>query len=591
MPVWIRPLAAHGNTQDGTSYATAYLGLKHASIPWTDGTQDLNICGVHLPPTFTSGDPYVLYGVSSVAGAASSLRKRIIRGDAYPSDPAVIHCGMFQENGSWTDEGGGVWSKALWDSFGRAWGGGGGNGAPATNVFEYDGVDYTWLQYARSLSECQSTAGSTFVAGTGTRRLFVADSSSFTVSETVTGGTSGATSVISAKGSGYLDLTTWNNVSFTAGETVTSAGGSSTVSAAQQYIQGNGLVGDTWYVHTSDGLTPANRVCRPGWGWNPFAPVAWKNIILHGIKFVGAQGWTGGKGTPPTPYHDGFEIRRCVFDGFNGSSILVLNKLHRDVLIDRCEIAWGENGPYHFLLGTDGADLYEKLAGRLENFRFTRNYVHDLGRKERTTITSDNHGVAAQGCDGVLVSGNIFERCGNMVVFWAGADTYAEAAMKNITLSRNVSADPHDEGNFQFRLCYEITDQTEAGQGTYLDATGNKIEYCIGRCSTSFVGMNAVHASSGIVANIPEVSYCYFEGGKRTISQSSARYWNFHNNICKGPVDYFNYHAVGFTANSAFDYNTYLGSPTNDFYSAGVKTGAEWQALGFDVHGTGDPFA
>lgn len=581
MTIWIRPIGAHGNTPDGASYATAYLGIKAARDAGAfSGTEDLNICGVHLPPTFTSGDPFSLYYVSTIASGASARRKRIIRGDAMPGDPCVIHCGLFQEDVAWTDEGGGVWSKTLWDSFGHAWGRGNGNSAPVTAVFEYDGTDYTSLTYCRSLSECQSTAGSTFVAASGDLTVsYKSGGSGFGVGETLTGGTSGASGTVSAVDTGLRRITvqSWNGIAFAAGESITDTGsGTGNVSDSQQYIQGYGLAGDTWYVHTNDGLAPTVRVCRPGWGWNITRRTV--NCIWYGIKFVGSQGWVGGSTEVDTWITDGMEIRHCVFDHFTDYAVLTLPGKNRDVVVDRCDIGFGENGIYGF-----ASTVTLPPFGRdAQNIRITRNYIHDIGLKEWSTITSDNHAIGAQNCTVWNTSGNVIERTGNAIVFFGLWPTYTTTRMSNVMVGRNVVRELHDEGNFQYRFGMDVTDQNVAGTSSGIDATNNLMELNYIDLPTDKAGMGGSICGSGIAANIPTVRNNVFIGGK--FAQSSSRYVDYQNNTAIGPADYFVSNGPGETSIVTFEGNTYSGSPTNDFKHGGVnKTTAEWNALGFDA--------
>lgn len=83
MTTWYcRPAGAHGNSQDGTSYDTAWLGWS--AVVWgvsgVAGGDTLYLCGTHdLTATVTVG----------VHGATSGTGKTVIRGD-YPGDPGVL---------------------------------------------------------------------------------------------------------------------------------------------------------------------------------------------------------------------------------------------------------------------------------------------------------------------------------------------------------------------------------------------------------------------------------------------------------------------------------------------------------------------
>ena len=147
---YVRPAGGNYGSENGTSYANAWDGLKN--VKWgTGGVQPgdtLYVCGLHLADSFQA------QSISVISGTGENARVTI-RGD-YPGDPGVVWGAYKMAWEPWVYEGNNVWSITLYADMNNDW------------YFE-DITSGSWVVLDKeiTLQACQGNPGSFYAASWG----------------------------------------------------------------------------------------------------------------------------------------------------------------------------------------------------------------------------------------------------------------------------------------------------------------------------------------------------------------------------------------------------------------------------------------
>jgi len=181
--------------------------------------------------------------------------------------------------------------------------------------------------------------------------------------------------------------------------------------------------GSTLYVHTSNGLSPANRVLFNSFGYRfacaGLSYITFYNISFYNHSFIGSPKFNGAS-------HIKFDS--CVFMYASGNMIGVFDNMDYIEVVN-CEIAWAGNGIYN-ISSTNNAPSY---------YTYKENYIHDIG----TRITSsDAHAIGIQGGHDGEIIGNYCVRCGSGPLLYC----YIDQVIYNVTIAYNWIEQGHTEG-------------------------------------------------------------------------------------------------------------------------------------------------
>ncbi|KKM91883.1 hypothetical protein LCGC14_1223960 [marine sediment metagenome] len=166
----VRPSSDCANDGDGTAYACA--GAPAGVGAWNDlnsviwggagvvGGDTLYVSGMHLGTWTGAGANIATKNVLTISGGSSEETRVIIRGDYESNNPDArghIWSYYIDTDGSWSDEGGGVWSWTINASIKKYY------------VFEdiASSTSFTELTYQTSLVDCENNGSSYYSATYG----------------------------------------------------------------------------------------------------------------------------------------------------------------------------------------------------------------------------------------------------------------------------------------------------------------------------------------------------------------------------------------------------------------------------------------